>query len=204
MTLHHYLGKGKSSGVVVKWDVPMDAQEGKIYNITVKGIDKKGDTAKTTFSIKVPKTKPIQTTLKNNELIVTDKSSPLFGMKMKGHSGEDVSNVRLRSVEYGDVWKARGKGKHTVFVIYNKPPKLNIDLPDDLKNGLSKFMGSESVFFSSDFWESIAPTFLIDANDAWDSKTGRYIIKKNIKRISQRNEYDDGGNKVYLLRGERK
>ena len=186
-------------GTDIEWRVPMDAQEGKTYHIKVKGIDFEGHSQTITFPIKVPKTKPIQTTLKNNELIVTDKSSPLFGMKMKGHSGEDVSALRLRSVEYGDVWRARGKGKHTVFVIYNKPPKLDIDLPGDLKNGLSKFRGAKLALFDFDFWEGIAPSFLIDAKDAWDSKIGRYIIKKNIKRIPQRNEYDDGGNKVYLL-----
>jgi hypothetical protein len=200
-------------GVIVQWDVPMDAIEGKVYHITAKATDSKGREKTITFPIKVPKTTPIQTIIKNNELIVTDPNSPLKGMKLKVHEGAkgDISKVRLRSVAYEDVWRHYDKRldasksvEHVVFVIYNKPPKLDIDLPNKLKNNLYRFAGSDSVIIGSYFWKSIAPSYLIDAKDAWDSATGRYIIKKNIKGILQHNEHDDGGNKIYLLLKEAK
>ena len=195
-TINEFNDMSRSATTIV-WDVPMDIEE-KSYDITIEAVDTEGKKGRITFPIKVPKTTPIQTTLKNNELTVTDKSSPLFGMKMKGHSGEDVSNVRLRSVDYGDVWKARGKGKHTVFVIYNKPPKLNIDLPGDLKNGLSKSMGSESVFFSSDAWKTLSPECV--ATEQWDgkSKFGEWF-ESHCKMQRNSDMYDNGGNIIYML-----
>ncbi len=195
--------EGKSCRLLV-WDIPMDIEENRRYKVTIEATNPDKHKERTTFYIKVPKTFPIQTKLVNNELIVTDKRSPLYGMKLKGHNKEDVSKVRLRGVRYEDVWKAKGKGVHTVFVIYNKPPKLDIDLPGDLKNGLYRFAGSWSLFSSGEAWKSIAPSYLIDAKDAWDEKTGRYVIPKNAKKILQRNEYDNGGNRIYLLYGEKK
>ena len=106
--------------------------------------------------------------------------------------------MRLRSVEYGDVWKARGKGKHTVFVIYNKPPKLDIDLPGDLKNGLSKFMGSESVFFSSDVWKTLSPECV--ATEQWDGKSKfDEWLESHCKMQRNSDMYDNGGNIIYML-----
>ena len=195
--------EGKSCRTLV-WDVPMDIEENRRYKVTIEATNPDKHKEQTVFYVKVPKTTPIKTELRHNELIVTDKRSPLYGMKLKGHNGEDVSKVRLRSVRYEDVWKAKGKGTHTVFIIYNKPPKLDIDLPGDLKNGLYRFAGSWSLRMSGEAWKSIAPSYLIDAKDAWDEKTGRYIIPKNAKKIPQRNEYDDGGNKIYLLYGEKR
>lgn len=129
------LGKGES-GVVVRWDIPIDIEE-KTYHITMKGIDKEGNTEEITFPIKVPKTKPIQTKIENNELTVTDKSSNLYGMKMKGHSGEDISNLKLRSVAYSDVWKKRVKNKKPenivekiVFIMDNMPNSLDMKAPN--------------------------------------------------------------------------
>jgi len=81
-TINEFNDMSRSARTIV-WDVPMDIEE-KSYDITVEAVDTEGKKGRITFPIKVPKTKPIQTTLKNNELIVTDKSSPLYGMKMKG------------------------------------------------------------------------------------------------------------------------
>jgi len=134
-TINEFNDLSRSATKIV-WDVPMDMEE-KTYNITVEAIDTEGKKGRFTFPIKVPKTKPIQTILVNNELTVTDKNSPLYGMKMKGHSGEDVSNVKLRSVEYGDVWKKRVKKKspedvieRIVFVIDNMPEALDVKAPN--------------------------------------------------------------------------
>lgn len=179
-------------GINVQWDVPMDEVEGKIYTITAKATDPKGREKTITFPIKVPKTTPIQTTLKNNELIVTDKSSPLYGMKMKGHSGEDISNVKLRSVDYGDIqehpanqYEINYKLKYTVFIIDNKPPQLDIDLPDILYFGFYKYIVGD-VVYTGDPWKDVAREYDIHAD-------GSYILSP------RRNEHDDGGTKVYLL-----
>ena len=117
--------------------------------------------------IKVPKTKPIQTKLVNNELIVTDKSSPLYGMKMKGHNGEDISEMRLRSVGYRDVWRKRVKKKspedvleRTVFILDNMSKKLDVKMPDLFESKekwisvdaeLYKYQGGLSLY--SNFWD---------------------------------------------------
>ncbi len=131
------------SGILVQWDVPMDAIEGKAYAITVEATEKNHNPdylpkkGRVTFDVKVPKTTPIETTLKNNELVVTDKNSPLYGMKMKGHNGEDISHMKLRSVGYGDVWRKRveptspnDKAEHIVFVIDNMPEALDVKMPE--------------------------------------------------------------------------
>lgn len=124
-------------GMVVQWDVPMDAIEGQEYNITAKAIHAKGKEKTITFPIKVPKTTPIQTEIINNELTVTQKDSPLFGMKMKGHKGEDISGMKLRSVGYGDVWIKRMENKapedvieHSVFIVDNMPESLDVKMPE--------------------------------------------------------------------------
>ncbi len=155
------------SATSIVWDVPMDAIEGKSYDITVEASDSKGKKGRITFPIKVPKTKPIQTTLINNELTVTDKSSNLYGMKMKGHSGEDISELRLRSVEYGDVWKKRVKKKspedvveRTVFVMDNMPEALDVKMPEWMDSfekrklfGTTFLQYSEGGILLGDFWD---------------------------------------------------
>jgi hypothetical protein len=130
---HDFTRMGKD----IEWNVPMDAIEGKFYDITVRATDVDGSIKDITFPIKVPTTKPIQTQIINNELIVTDKNSNLYGMKMKGHSGEDISELRLRSVEYEDVWKKRVENrlpedvvKQTIFILDNMPEALNIKMPE--------------------------------------------------------------------------
>lgn len=130
-----HVDEGKT-GALVQWDIPMDIEE-KEYSVTVKAINKQGYMYQRTFSIKVPKTKPIQTKVENNELIVFDKNYALHGMKMKGHNGEDISNVKLRSVDYGDVWKLRVKNKkkgdivqRVVYVIDNMPDAVDLKFPE--------------------------------------------------------------------------
>jgi len=174
-----YLGKGMSSGVVVKWDVPMDAEEGKSYNITVQGINKEGDVAEVTFPIKVPKTKPIQTTLVNNELTVTDKNSPLYGMKMKGHSGEDISELKLRSVEYGDVWRKKVKKKspedvveRIVFAIDNMPEALDVKMPEWMDTYEERIkIGMHSYKY--------LPNYILLFNVPWDNTSGQSFLYEN-------------------------
>ncbi|SFV71068.1 hypothetical protein MNB_SV-13-1837 [hydrothermal vent metagenome] len=72
--LNNYTGDKGKSALYIQWEIPMDIEEGKIYKITVKGIDKEGYVEEISFPIEVPKTKPIQTKIINNELIVTDKA----------------------------------------------------------------------------------------------------------------------------------
>jgi hypothetical protein len=156
--------RGLKEGVTVKWNVPIEIEE-KIYNITVKATDIEGNTEDITFPIKVPKTKPIQTKLVNNELTVTDKSSSLYGMKMKGHSGEDISELRLRSVEYGDVWKKRVKNRQpedvveqTVFILDGMPVALDVKMPN-LFESKEKWISVDAELYKyqegiyTDFWE---------------------------------------------------
>ncbi len=95
-------------GVDIQWDVPMDMEEIE-HEITVEAIDREGNKGEVSFFIKVPKTKEVETKIVNNELIVTDKNSTLYGMKMKGHSGEDISDLKIRIVDYLDVWRKRVK-----------------------------------------------------------------------------------------------
>ena len=175
-------------GVTIQWDVPRDAQEGKSYDITVNVKKYKTREKTITFPIKVPKTKPIQTKLVNNELIVTDKNSNLYGMKMRGHSGEDISKMRLRSVAYRDVWKKKIKKwlknstqNYYSFIVYNKPKQADIDLPFS-KDIVTTFLRYRNIIGS--FWTNIDRLYTKD---------------KQGNLIPERNEYDNGGNKVYLL-----
>ena len=169
------------SGVDVEWKVPMDAEEGQIYNITARATEIDGTVAELTFPIKVPKTKPIQTKLVNNELIVTDKSSPLYGMKMKGHSGEDIYEMRLKSVEYGDVWKERIENRkaedvieYTMFILDNMPNALDIKMPewmDTLKKVQTlsvSFLQYSGSSIYSDVWAGAAKSLIKYENtDGW-------------------------------------
>ena len=86
---------------------------------------------------------------------------------MKGHSGEDVSKVRLRSVEYGDVWRKRVKHKkpedvveRIVFVMDNMPEALDVKMPEwmDTYNeriniGMHSYKYAGTALFSSEQWE---------------------------------------------------
>ena len=174
-----------SDGIEIKWDVPMDAEEGKIYDITVRVAGSDGEKGEITFPIKVPKTKAIQTKLVNNELIVTDKSSNLYGMKMKGHSGENISELRLRSVEYGDVWKKKRVEKlkkYAAFIVYNKPPKVDFDFPE---------------LFS--FYKYVPPIYTLGFT-VWDNINRGYYEDDNGQfTIPVYREHDNGGNKVYFI-----
>lgn len=133
-----YLGAANSAAIV-QWDIPIDAIEGKTYKITMRAINPDGYIATLTFPIKIPRTKLIKTKVVNNELIVTDKNSTLYGMKMKRHKGEDISKLKIRTVHYRDVWKknvkyraANDRVEKLVFIIDNMPNKLNIKTPKSL------------------------------------------------------------------------
>lgn len=179
-------------GINVQWDVPMDAMEGEIYNITAKATDPSGREKTITFPIKVPITTSVPTKLVNNELIVTDKKSLLYGMKMKGHNGEDISTIKLRYVAYDDIqehpsnqYEVNHKLKYTAFIIDNKPPQLDIDLPDILYFGFYRYIVGD-VMYTGDPWKDVAREYDIHAD-------GSYVLSP------RRNEHDNGGNKVYLL-----
>jgi hypothetical protein len=182
------LGEGeidKIDGVNIEWNVPMKIEE-KIYTITMQAIDVEGNKAKISFPIKVPKTKPIQTELINNEWIVTDKTSHLYGMKMKGYNGKDISNLKLRSVEYRDIWKKNSKwereGKNVIynsFIVYDKAPKVIFELP---KKNTPFYKYSKRG--QSRFWRNINRGYLEDSNGTFTTPVF--------------NEYDNGGNIVYL------
>jgi len=144
------------NGKQLRWDVPMDAKEGKIYPITVEAEDEEGNKAQISFDIKVPKTKAIPTEIVNNELIVTDKSSPLYGMKMKGHNGEDISTLRIRSVDYKDVWKKYIKKENpndvmemVVFVVDDMVEMLDVKMPNWM-NTKEKIRNLDMSFFQYD------------------------------------------------------
>jgi hypothetical protein len=174
---------------IIEWDVPMDAIEGETYEITVEVTDAKKRKGSITFPIKVPKTKSIQTEIVNNELIVTDKDSTLYGMKMKGHSGEDISELKLRSVDYGDVWKKfvhqapEDIAERIVFVMDNMPKALDVKMPEwmdtyeerrELKvttYRCDKF----SAMYSNDSWDKGMGTRSINYNDTH----GYYISTDN-------------------------
>jgi len=122
-------------GVDIQWNVPMNIEE-KIHNITVEARDIEGNIGKITFSIKVPKTKLIETEIINNELIVIDKTSTLYGVKMKGHSGEDISDLKIRTVDYFNVWRKKVKSKkpedsiqRVIFILDNMPNLLDMKMP---------------------------------------------------------------------------
>ncbi|HIP29111.1 MAG TPA: DUF5011 domain-containing protein, partial [Sulfurovum sp.] len=164
-TINEFNDMSRSATTVV-WDVPMDIEE-KTYNITVEAIDTKGKKGNITFPIKVPKIQAIQTKIVNNELIVTDKSSNLYGMKMKGHSGEDISELRLRSVAYDDVWKKRVKKEspedvveRTVFVLDNMPEALDVKMPEYMDTyseriniGMHSYKYSGTGLLSNNYWD---------------------------------------------------
>ena len=182
------MGEGAEvEGVDLEWKVPLDMQEGR-HLVTVQAKDIEGKTGEITFEITVPKTTPIQTEIKNNELIVTDTSSRLYGMKMKGHNGEDISSMRLESVDYRQLWRKRIKldagdvPEYVPFVIYNKPPQLDIDFPEYSNDVYTYFFRHGDVL--NEFWKDIDKTYYKD--DA-----GSYV--------PIRNEYDSGGTQVYLL-----
>ena len=187
-------------GIIVQWDVPMDAIEGKFYDIRVRAIDLKGKIKEISFSIKVPKTKPIETKLVNNELIVTDKNSSLYGMKMKGHNGEDISKIRLRSVDYRGVWKKRVKNKKAgdvvermVFILDNMPLAIDMKAPNLfdtndkwIKTGAKIYKFYESVY--SDYWEDSymvaigavqydgISSYIIPHKTSWDRNDGSKVF----------------------------
>ena len=140
------------SGVDIEWKVPLDIEE-KQYDIFVKAVGKDGRTGEISFSINVPKTTLIQTEVKNNELIVTDQNSRLFGMKMKGHNGEDISSLELRNVSYRQLWKKDVKTElgdvveYVPFVIQNMPSKLDIKMPEKL-DSFSERRNTRAQFFT--------------------------------------------------------
>jgi len=155
------------TGVTVQWDVPMDGEEGKIYTISMKAED--GEYAsEISFPIKVPKTRKIATKIENGELTITEQNSPLFGMKFKGHDGEDISDLKLRRVDVGDVWKKHIKKESLddvvekiVFIIDNIKAPLDMKFPKYLDNyekriqiGSQFFGYSEQVYLGSTLWDS--------------------------------------------------
>ena len=178
-------------GVDVEWKVPMDAEEGKTYNITAKFTDKEGTSTELTFPIKVPVTKLVQTKIENNELIVTDKNSNLYGMKMKGHNGEDISELKLRTVDYGDVWKKEIENKEpedvverTVFILDNMPEKLDVQMPKWL-NSIDKALNIGAFFYKND--NEFIDNFWDGAVDKWDESKGSLsVLYKNETSASTR------------------
>ena len=196
-------GMPRIGGVNVEWNVPMDIEE-KIYTITMKATDLEGNTAEVSFDIKVPKTKPIQTTLVNNELIVTDKSSLLYGMKMKGHNGEDISSLKLRSVAYADVWKKKIKDKkpedvaeRTVFILDNMPDKLDVKMPEYMDTFKERInIGMRGYKYNERMYD-YAMSF-----DPWDRTYGEIYLYENTNGytfLHRDTEYERHGSKVFLI-----
>ena len=122
------------SGAMFEWTIPENTPAG-FYDVTIKAVDIEGRTGEISFKIKVPKTTLIQTKVENNELIVTDTTSRLYGMKIKGHNGEDVSQMKLKAVDYLDVKRKFAPKKindvveRNVFIIENIPTLIDIKFP---------------------------------------------------------------------------
>jgi len=189
-------------GVNVEWNVPMDIEE-KIYTITMKAVDLEGNTAEVSFDIKVPQTKIIPTKVVNNELIVTDKSSLLYGMKMKGHNGEDISSLKLRSVAYADVWKKKIKDKkpedvveRTVFILDNMPDKLDVKMPEYMDTFKERInIGMRGYKYNERMYD-YAMSF-----DPWDPPQGEIYLYENTNGLTllhKDTEYEKDGSKVFL------
>ena len=168
-------------GVDIKWKVPMDIEE-KVYTITVKGKYKDGVEGEISFLIKVPKSNIIESEVVNNELIITDKSSTLYGMKMKGHSGEDISKLKIRSVAYADVWQHKVKNKapedvvtQTVFVLDNMSDKLDVKFPEYIdtlekrtKVYLRSYRFTEILTIDYNAWDRAAvASYLYEGTDGY-------------------------------------
>ena len=176
-TIDEFEEMSKSAKAII-WDIPMDIEEDKTYNITAEVTDGEGKKGSVTFPIKVPKTTPIQTEVKNNELIVTDQNSPLYGMKLKVHDGGDISNVKLRSVDYGDVWKLQVKNKkegdivqRVVYVIDNMPDAVDLKFPEyDNTLEKAKELGAslfryKSNYFGEDWIHADRNTYQYEGTD---------------------------------------
>lgn len=204
--LDHSGGTPRIAGVDVEWSVPMDIEE-KIYTIVMKATDLENNTAEVSFDIKVPTTKIIPTTIANNELIVTDKNSPLFGMKMKGHNREDISNMKLRSVEYEDVWKKKLKGKQPedtiermVFILDNMPEALDVKMPEYMDTYKKRInIGMHSYRYSE-------KQYIVAINGAlgeiWDHASEEAYIYENTNGYvfpHRYDEYERNNAKVFLI-----
>ena len=123
-------------------------------------------------------------------------------MKMKGHSGEDISELRLRSVAYEDVWKKKVKKKNpediverTVFVIDNMPEKLDMKFPEYINNYLKRReLGvefrkySESIFMYIDSWEQ-------GYSDGYEYEETNGLTLQH----KRHGVYGSDGSKVYIL-----
>ncbi len=195
-----YLGKKGQSAILIKWDIPMDAIEGKLYDITVQGIDEFGQIEEITFPIKVPKTKPIQTKIKNNELIVTDKNSTLYGMKMKGHSGEDISAVKLRSVEYRNVWRKRARPldsskeiERIVYIVDNVPNQFDMKFPPYMDN-----FEEERMKKGISIYQYLSSNCIVD--DCWGWRYGDDILYDNTDgTIVPKTYYTEENSKLFMI-----
>ncbi len=194
-----------ASGAWIVWDVPMDAKEGKVYSVTVKASDPTGRSKTVTFPIKVPKTYPIQTALKHNELIVTDKDSPLYGMKLKGHNGEDVSKVRLRSVRYEDApshsaqpLDATKPIDHIVFVVDNLPEKIDIKFPEWMDEFEKERLPKDVRIFQYLYYD------MLTSGNPWDWRYGGDYLYEGtdgvvLPKMFGSGKFAYGGSKLIMI-----
>ncbi|GIU01267.1 hypothetical protein TSL6_17730 [Sulfurovum sp. TSL6] len=187
-------------GIDVLWDVPMDAEEGKIHVITARATDTKGRQSTIDFQIKVPTTSLIAIEIVSNELRVTDKRSALYGMKMKGHNGEDISTLRLRSVDYKDVWKhyaepldANKEIEHIVFVIDNMPEMIDIKFPSYMDTFEKRInIGAGFDRYSEN---------CLMTEDCWNWRNGSSYLYENTNGVSIPHKYkgEINGSKVFIF-----
>ena len=125
-------------------------------------------------------------------------------MKMKGHSGEDISELRLRSVAYEDVWKKKiiplDKNKdieQIVYIIDNVPNQLDIKYPnymssfeeDRIKKGISinQYLDGRCIL-----------------NDCWGWMYGTDFLYENtdgvtIPKIYGYGSYETKGSKLFII-----
>lgn len=197
------IGTHLPDGLYIQWDIPMDTIEGQVHTITVKATDNLGRASTLNFDINVPRTSIIKTKVINNELVITDKNSSLYGMKMKGHNGEDISNMELRSVAYADVWRKYTQKldltkeiKYTVFIIDNMPDKLDIKFPEYMDT----YEKRNKLGAGFDRYNENA--FIVSSSAFWKWKNGSSYLYEDTNGVSmpkKYNKYESEGSKVLIF-----
>jgi hypothetical protein len=194
-------GDTELDAVDIAWNIPMDIEE-TTHTITVEGIDKvSGERGEVRFDIRVPKTREVKTKIENNELIVIEKNSPLYGMKMRGHSGEDISKLKVRTVDYLDVWREHKRKplhvdkeiEYIVYIVDNLPKQLDIKQPpfmDDFETEREPKGIAINQYISGSF----------RLNDYWGWAFGDSFLYEGTDGITIPHAYnDDLSSKVFLI-----
>lgn len=99
--------------------------------------------------------------------------------------------MKLRTVDYGDVWKKGIENKapediveRTVFILDNMPEKLDVQMPKWL-NSIDKALNIGAFFYKND--NEFIDNFWDGAVDKWDESKGSLsVLYKNETSASTR------------------